>query len=153
MKRYSHKMRFKRRSGSTIVEFALVVPILLAILIGIMEFGWLVKNTLTIANSTREGARAAAVGRSTTDIRNRVIEMARPLPVVSPNGSILMQYSTDNGVTYLPWPADLITGKNGVLSGQLIKITVTSKHRSLTGFFPFLSNRNLQSNVVMRREA
>jgi len=152
MIRQRHTPRFKRRSGSTIVEFALVVPILLAILIGIMEFGWYVKNSLTLANATREGARAAAVGKTTSEIQSRITTFAAPLSVASPNGSILMQYSVDNGVIYLPWPGD-ISGRNGVFAGNLIKITVTSRHRSLTGFFPFLNNRDLQVAVTMRREA
>lgn len=152
MKRQRPTTRLKRRSGSTIVEFALVMPILLGLLIGIMEFGWLVKNHLTLANATREGARAAAVGKTTSEIQTRVANMAAPLPVASPSGSILMQYSTDNGATFLTWPAD-VSGKNGVFAGNLVRITVTSRHRSLTGFFPFLNDRDLRVFVTMRREA
>ncbi len=44
------KQQIRRRRGSTLVEFALIVPVLLAKLMGIIEFGWLVKNNLTIAN-------------------------------------------------------------------------------------------------------
>lgn len=142
----------KRRSGATIVEFALVIPILLGILLGVVEFGWLVKTQLTLANATREGARAAAVGKSTSEIQTRIASAAAPLSLTSPDGSITMQYSVDNGTTFLAWPADY-NGRNGVFAGNQIKITVTYKHRSLTGFFPFLRNYTHPVAVTMRREA
>ena len=146
-----------RRRGATIIEFALITPVILGMLLGIMEFGWLVKNHLTLANATREGARAAGVGSTSTDTRNRVINGGAPLSFVSPNGSIVLQYSLNNDTTYQGWPADLaasstMPARNGVPPGKMIKITSTSKHKSLTGFFPFLQNRNLQVSVVMRRE-
>src|SRR5215213_397393 len=78
----------RRGKGSTLVEFALVLPILLALLIGIMEFGWMVKNNLTIANAAREGVRNASLGKTTTEIKTRVQNTATPLSVVSPNGSV-----------------------------------------------------------------
>ena len=45
------------------VEFALVVPILLVILFGIIQFGVVYKNYVTLTDSTRVGARKAAVSR------------------------------------------------------------------------------------------
>ncbi|RQD73605.1 MAG: hypothetical protein D5R97_09185 [Candidatus Syntrophonatronum acetioxidans] len=48
--------------GQTLVEFALVLLPLLLILLGIIEFGWLLNGHITITSAAREGARAAAVG-------------------------------------------------------------------------------------------
>jgi len=49
------------RRGQSLVEFALVVPILLLMLVGIIEFGraWNVSQTVT--DAARQGARIAAV--------------------------------------------------------------------------------------------
>jgi Flp pilus assembly protein TadG len=49
-------------TGAAAVEFALVLPIILLLLFGIIEFGraWNVRQTLT--DAAREGARLAAVG-------------------------------------------------------------------------------------------
>lgn len=51
----------KRRSGQALVEFALVVPIFLLLVIGVIEFGraWNLQQTLT--DAAREGARRAVV--------------------------------------------------------------------------------------------
>ena len=49
------------------VEFALVVPILLVILFGIIQFGVVYNDYLTLTDATRVGARKAAVSRHEAD--------------------------------------------------------------------------------------
>lgn len=46
--------------GVSAVEFALVLPLLLVILFGIIEFGLVLYNQAVITNASREGARYAA---------------------------------------------------------------------------------------------
>jgi Flp pilus assembly protein TadG len=43
------------------VEFALVLPILIALICGIIDFGWMFYNYLALQNACREGARRACV--------------------------------------------------------------------------------------------
>lgn len=127
------------------------MPVLLTLVIGIMEFGWLTKNNMVLANATREGTRTASLGNATATIQSRIANSAKPLSLAAPEGSIVMQYSTNDGSTYLAWPADA-GAKNGVPVGSMIRISSTAPHRTLTGFFPFLRGRRLQSFVTMRRE-
>jgi Flp pilus assembly protein TadG len=51
----------KQTAGQSLVEFAIVIPILLLLLVGIMEFSraWMARNILT--GAAREAARVAAV--------------------------------------------------------------------------------------------
>jgi Flp pilus assembly protein TadG len=65
--------------GQATVELALVVPVLLLILFGIMEFGRIFSAYLIITNAAREGARLAAVGASDTAIEQRVEDAAAGL--------------------------------------------------------------------------
>ncbi len=51
----------KNQSGSAAVEFALVLPLLLLILFGTIEFGILMYDQSVITNAAREGARWGAV--------------------------------------------------------------------------------------------
>ena len=44
-------------------EFALVLPVLVALLLAIIQFGIVFNNYLTITDATRAGARKAAVSR------------------------------------------------------------------------------------------
>jgi Flp pilus assembly protein TadG len=61
MRRKSARNRLKDETGQSLVEFALVVPILLVLVFGIAEFGraWMTQNILTSA--AREAVRLAAV--------------------------------------------------------------------------------------------
>lgn len=75
MKRHS-KSKEKREEGQAMVEFALVLPVFLLILCGIIDFGWLFYNQLSLNNACREGARYAVVntaeGASTQAIENHI---------------------------------------------------------------------------------
>lgn len=51
----------KDENGQSLVEFALVVPVLLLFLLGIVEFGWLFNAKISLTSAAREGARVAAV--------------------------------------------------------------------------------------------
>lgn len=65
--------------GQATVELALVVPVLLLILFGIMEFGRIFSSYLIVTNAAREGARWAAVGADDTAIVEQVENAAAGL--------------------------------------------------------------------------
>ena len=71
--------RFRRsEKGQALVECALVRPLLLALLCGIIDFGWLYYNQITLNNAAREGARYAVVHYDPTidwkgDAENRML--------------------------------------------------------------------------------
>ena len=141
-----------RRRGSTLIEFALIVPILTVMLLGIIEFGWLVKNHLTVANVTREGARAASLGKTVGEIQDRIKNSAKP--VVIANSNITLERSGDKGASYTGFPADNTSTnpyENGVQSGELIRITVKLNHASLTSL-PFMTGKTIQVAVAIVRE-
>lgn len=49
------------------VEFALVVPLLLVVLFGIIQFGVVYNDYVTLTDATRVGARKAAISRHEAD--------------------------------------------------------------------------------------
>jgi len=51
----------RNRKGTAIVEFAILLPLLLVIIFGTIEFGLLMYNKQVITNASREGARAGIV--------------------------------------------------------------------------------------------
>ena len=53
----------KREDGQSIVEFAFVLPVLMAVVLGIIQFGIAFNNYITLTDATRVGARKAAVSR------------------------------------------------------------------------------------------
>lgn len=60
-----------RDRGAAMVEFALVLPILLLILCGIIDFGRAMHAQVTLTEAAREGARAESLG---SDPGSRVAE-------------------------------------------------------------------------------
>lgn len=59
--------------GQALVEFALILPILLILIMGIVQFGLVLNAYITIENASREGARRGIVGSSDTEIKNLII--------------------------------------------------------------------------------
>ena len=57
----------KLQRGAVAIEFALVVPVLLLLLVGIVDFGLVMSSQSVVANAAREGARTAALGGTTFD--------------------------------------------------------------------------------------
>jgi Flp pilus assembly protein TadG len=57
----------RREDGQALVEFALIAPILLLILFGIVQFGIAYMHSMALTDAVRIGARKAAVSRSSAD--------------------------------------------------------------------------------------
>lgn len=69
--------RLRSEAGAELVEFALVLPLLLLVLGGIVDFGILMQRQQIVTNAAREGARLAAVGYSDADVLARVTTFVR----------------------------------------------------------------------------
>ena len=52
----------RSRRGQTAVEFALVLPLLMAVIFGAVEFGTAMYDKAVVTNASREAARAGIVG-------------------------------------------------------------------------------------------
>jgi Flp pilus assembly protein TadG len=50
-----------RENGASLIEFALLMPLLILLILGIVEFGWLFSQNNDVKHGAREGARSAAV--------------------------------------------------------------------------------------------
>lgn len=62
----THDRRSSRRrdDGAAAVEFALVLPIFIALLFGVISYGWMLSYRQGISQAAAEGARAMAVAPS-----------------------------------------------------------------------------------------
>lgn len=52
------------QDGQALVEFALVIPVFLLLVMGIIQFGMVFKDYMALTDATRVGARQASVARS-----------------------------------------------------------------------------------------
>jgi Flp pilus assembly protein TadG len=53
--------------GASAVEFALVLPVLLLILFGIIEYGWVLTYQIVLTNAVSQGARAGVRAQDETE--------------------------------------------------------------------------------------
>jgi Flp pilus assembly protein TadG len=68
---------FRHEDGQAAAEFALVLPILCAMVLAITQFGIAFNNYLTITDAVRTGARTAAVSRFSGDLGAAAVAAVR----------------------------------------------------------------------------
>jgi Flp pilus assembly protein TadG len=61
------KKTVKDERGQTMTEFAFVLPILLVVLFGIVQFGIIFNNYVTLTDAARAASRKGAVSRNSSD--------------------------------------------------------------------------------------
>lgn len=79
--RTSRRRDGQRGRAAAVVEFAVVLPLLLTILFGIIEYGWVFMVRQTLQTAAREGCRVAVLQTSTapyTAVTNRVQQVMTP---------------------------------------------------------------------------
>lgn len=119
--------------GVAALEFALVLPILVLLLLGIMEFGMIFGDQLALTHAAREGARLASVGKyDAVTVKNR----ATPLPAA---GITITTYV--NGAAGLPSAAD---------RGDAVKVQLDYAYDWTV--LPFPGTITLTGSATMRRE-
>ena len=63
-----------RRKGTTLVEFAIVAPLVFLFIFGLVEFGRMVMVHQIITNAAREGARRGILEQTTADEVHTIVD-------------------------------------------------------------------------------
>jgi Flp pilus assembly protein TadG len=100
----------RRQRGQAMVELAMVLPVFLILVLGIIDFGWALRNYVMVTNSAREGARLGVTGAEGPSIVERTV-------------------NTSAGLLK---PADVAVTNAAGLSGSLVKVDVTYQHQFIT---------------------
>ena len=160
MARINWKNCKKKTQGTATVEFAIILPVLLGLLFAIIEFGFLFKDQLTLQQAAREGSRAAAVGKPTTEVHAAVDGSLTTLE--HSRMTLYMEYRTYSG-GWSAWTTLGDTGstpnQNNAPQGAQVRARLTYRHQLLTGPLfarmigqPGATEETLYAQVVMRRE-
>ncbi|HKB93313.1 MAG TPA: TadE/TadG family type IV pilus assembly protein [Gaiellaceae bacterium] len=72
-----HSKLITEERGQSMAEFAIVLPVLVVVLFGIIQFGILFNNYVTLTDAVRAGARTAAVSRQDPDPSGEAATMVR----------------------------------------------------------------------------
>lgn len=122
----------ERARGAAVVEFAVVLPLLLTILFGIIEYGWVFMVRQTLQTSAREGARIAILQTSESPYTAALTRMA---DVMEPTG-----LTTYNAV---------VTQDGAVMTAE---VTIAYDDVSLMGGFFGTHAYDLGGTCSMRKE-
>ncbi len=145
----THRFTRLRRSerGAEFVEFALALPLLLLVVLGIMDFGLLFQQYLVITNAAREGARVAVLPSYTAaNARQRAQDYITAALISGGNTATVS----------LPTYGSQTIGSNCYGTAS---ITVTYPHDFLflsgigTYFNRSFGTKNLTATATMRTEA
>lgn len=145
-------IRFFRRwysdDGSQLVEFALVLPMLLLVVLGIAEFGFIFQRYEVITNAAREGARIAVLpGYGDADVTARVAAYVTAGRVPSTAGNPAV------AVADVPIP---VGGGLPALNGKQVTVTYDHTYMFLGGIGAWFGSAYttvpLRAVAVMRVE-
>lgn len=125
----------KSRSGQALVEFALVLPILLIVVLGSIDAGWLLYAKISVTAAAREAARAVSVLDET-------------------------EYATAHAVatgklTTVPGSETVSVTPSSYTEGAKVTVIVSTSVTPLVGFLPasiIPDPATIQSQVSMRLE-
>ncbi len=139
------------RGGTVTVELALVVPLLIFLLFGILEFGFLVKDRAELAAAAREAARQAAIGsvpariNAEVDANTSTINDAEVTRVFRFRG-----WDSDSG-TWGAWQPLVADGsENNAEQGDQVQISLTYGHPLLVpGLMGAMLNADDSGRVTM----
>jgi Flp pilus assembly protein TadG len=109
--------------GAVAAEFALLLPVILTILFGIMEFGMIMYGREVVTNATREGVRHAIIMRS-------------PLPDVSPAEAEAVATTYLAGTSVNPANVTFLSGSWGGPTGNPVTLTATYHYSWLIPYIP-----------------
>lgn len=143
------------RWGTATVELALVLPVVLLMLFGIVEMGLLFKDHLMNQQAVREGARAAALGAVPAQVVSAVSSVASTLD--PSRFTVWCEYRVWSGTGWSGWMT-LGTSNDGTANnappGAQIKISSTYRHRLITGaLFRWLADDPQKNEIILRAAA
>lgn len=128
-------MARNKKKGQSLVEFALILPILLLIVVGIIEFGILMSSYLIVQNTARDAVRQISVGAVDsavfTTVRQNAVGIDR------------------NQLSFTATPSSATRTR-----GNPVTVTTTYNHQILTPLLSVVLGTTLQWQVsaTMRLE-
>jgi len=119
-----------KEKGQAMVETALVLPLFLLVLCGIIDFGWIFSNQLMLNNSSRDGARYAVVRSDDANmVSDTTTHLKENVSLIKPdalNVSIVTEADGDINVT-VQADVKVLTPLTGIfIQGQSVSLTSTT---------------------------
>jgi Flp pilus assembly protein TadG len=99
----------KSEKGQSLVEFALIVPVLILLLLGIVDFSRIFHAYLTIDHAGREAARAASIGKDVGTITSIAINQGSSIGLTTGQVNVSTGSSGSNATITITYPVTFLT--------------------------------------------
>lgn len=121
---------FRGESGQSMVELAICLPLLLLLVFGIIDFGWLFYNKMGVENASREGARYAIVNSTSGTLTSAVTTLAKDLCMGGDDTTVTVSISGKNATVTVIKQVKVLTPLAGIFIGdQVMEMTSTTQMR------------------------
>jgi Flp pilus assembly protein TadG len=98
----------KTDQGAEVIEMVIILPLLLALLFGVVEFGFLFQRYVFLTNAAAEGARVASLpGYTQADVQARVAAYAAASNITGVSATSVAASIAGPGGT--SWPGSQVT--------------------------------------------
>jgi Flp pilus assembly protein TadG len=132
--------------GQALVEFALILPLLVLLLVAVFDVGRFIFAYNSVTNAAREGARMAIVNQDPARVKQRAIDQAVVSEVAAPNVTVQYFQPQPNIVN----PAANAACPSPVPAGCVAVITFQTTMRPLT---PIIGRIMFSSGVTLTAKA
>jgi Flp pilus assembly protein TadG len=130
-----------KRRGSAAVELLIVLPILLSLLLGMVEFSMFLAARQQVTTASREGARVAAMGGTTQEVQQAVLLFLGGGNLNTANLQVRLSFSTG------------LPGVNGQAAQVIVSLPVNQVVPDLLSFIGIsIQNQTIVASTVMRLE-
>ena len=111
------------KKGQSTVEFALVLPVLLLIVFGIIEFRFIFNAYVTVISSAREGARYGIIGdKDEGQIIQKVKDTAGALDISPGKFNVAVEKTSSQLTVRVTYNVDIIDPIMGGILGNSVPI-------------------------------
>jgi Flp pilus assembly protein TadG len=126
----------RERRGAAAIEFAMVLPVLLALLFGIIEYGWIFFQQSNILAAAREGARYGVTFE----------QAGSPTPTSAAQArvaTVLDSYGISSGT------ATITATQSGSTPSEVLTVQVVVPYTPLIGLVPTPDNLTGQMTMLL----
>ena len=119
----------KTDGGQSLVEFALLIPLFLILVFGIIDFGLGLRAYISVTQSTREGARFASIGNTAGTFTSGGSGECNGTTLTTVVGRVCR---TMNGLDLTDVESVSVTYPNGNAPGETVRVSASYQYEYIT---------------------
>jgi Flp pilus assembly protein TadG len=133
----------RRAKGVAAVELALLRPVLMAVLLGIMEWGWLFMQQFSVVNAVREGTRIGVT------VPPSAVPDPATAAIAAAKLALINEHVPNAGTATV---TAAIAAQPGPPAFNALTVTVKVPYTPLIGYVPTVSSLHYTMTMMMEQQ-